>query len=138
MAVVINGRSYPSGDDPHTLTLSDDEVLILFELFERLEAQDGLRFAHPGEWLALGRFTAQLESTLWQLFSKDWDRLLAEARARRSREFEGCVPGLGYVRVEEDGRVVSVPEPPATSAARPARVGVRRLGRGTRLSGAAL
>ena len=111
MAVVIDGYSYPSGDDVHTLTLTDDEVLILFELFERLEERDQLRFDHPAEWLALGRFTGQLESTLWQLFSHDWDRLLAEARTRRSQEFEGRVSGLGYVRVEPDGRVVEVPEP---------------------------
>ncbi len=114
MAVVINGHSFPSGDDSHTLTLTDDEMLILFELFERLEERDELKFAHPAEWLALGRFTAQLESTLWQLFSHDWERLLAEARTRRSQSFEGRVTGLGYVKVEADGRVVEVPEPPTT------------------------
>ena len=110
MAVVIDGHSYPSGDDPHTLTLTDDEMLILFEFFERLEEQEALRFAHPAECLALGRFTAQLESTLWQLFSRDWEPLLAEARTRRAQEFEGRVPGLGHVRVEPDGQVVETPE----------------------------
>lgn len=110
MAVVIGGQSYPSGDDPHTLTLTDDEMLILFEFFERLEEQEALRFAHPAEWLALGRFTAQLESTLWQLFSHDWERLLAEARTRRAQGFEGRVPGLGHVRVEPDGQLVETLE----------------------------
>lgn len=114
MAVVIDGHTYPSGDDSHTLTLTDDEMLILFDMFERLEERDELRFAHPAEWLALGRFTAQLESTLWQLFSRDWERLLGEARSRRSQQFEGNVPGLGYVKVEADGQVVPMPEPPTT------------------------
>lgn len=113
MAVVIGGQSYPSGDDPHTLTLTDDEMLILFEFFERLEERDELKFAHPAEWAALGRLTAQFESTLWQLFSGDWDKLLSEARTRRAQGFEGRVPGLGHVRVEPEGQVVPTPDPDA-------------------------
>ena len=113
MAVTIGGHSYPSGDDTHTLTLTDDEVLILFEFFERLEERDALKFAHPAEWAALGRLTGEFESTLWQLFSSDWEKLLAEARTRRAAGFEGRVPGLGHVRVEPDGRVVETPDPDA-------------------------
>ena len=113
MAVTINGHSFPSGDDPHTLTLTDDEVLILFEFFERLEEQDALKFAHPAEWAALGRLTGQFESILWQPFSPDWENHLAEARTRRAEGFEGRVPGLGHVRVEADGRVVETPDPDA-------------------------
>ncbi len=113
MAVVIDGHSYPSGDDPHTLTLTDDEVLILFEFFERLEERDELKFAHPAEWIALGRLTGQLESILWQLFASDWDKLLADARARRAEGFEGRISGLGHVRVEADGQVVETPDPDA-------------------------
>lgn len=117
MAVVINGHSYPSGGDPHTLTLTDDEVLILFELFERLEERDALAFDHPAEWIALGRFTGQLESILWQLFSHDWDGLLAAARTRRAEGFEGRIPGLGHVKVEADGRVVETLDPDVGSPA---------------------
>jgi hypothetical protein len=113
VAVVIDGRSYPSGDDHHTLTLTDDEMLILFEFFERLEETNELKFAHPAEWAALGHLTAQLESTLWQVFSHDWEKLLSEARTRRGRGFEGRINGLGHVRVEDDGRVVATPDPDA-------------------------
>jgi hypothetical protein len=114
VAVVIDGRSLPSGDDPHTLTLTDDEVLVLFEMFERLEENNELKFAHPAEWAALGRLTGQFEATLWQLFGPvDWETLLFEARTRRAQGFEGRVPGLGHVRVEPDGQVVPTPDPDA-------------------------
>lgn len=113
MAVTLNGHTYPSGDDPHTLILSDDEILILFEFFERLEEREELRFAHPAEWAALGRLTGQFESTLWQVFSADWEKLLSDARTRRAAGFEGRVPGLGHVRVEADGTVVETPDPDA-------------------------
>ena len=112
MAVTINGHTYPSGDDPHTFTLTDDEVLILFEMFERLEEERGIRFAHPAEWAALGHFTAQLESTLWQVFS-DYETYLREARARRARDFEGHVDGLGYVKALDDGTFVETADPDA-------------------------
>lgn len=115
MAVEINGRLYPSGEDEHTLTLTDDEMLILFELFERLEENHAIAFAHPAEWAALGRLTGQFESKLWQLFGKDpsWEQLLFEARTRRGKGIEAHIDGLGYVRVEDDGRVVEIEDPDA-------------------------
>lgn len=113
MATLINGQSFASGDDPHSLTLTDDEILILFEFFERLEENDELKFQHPAEWAALGHLTAQFESTLWQLFASNWEQLLADARARRARGFEGSIPGLGYVRAEDDGSLTPLPDPDA-------------------------
>lgn len=116
MAVEINGRLYPSGEDEHTLTLTDDEMLILFELFERLEENHAITFAHPAEWAALGRLTGQFESKLWQLFGKDpsWEQLLFEARTRRGKGIEAHIDGLGYVRVKDDGRVVEIEDPDAS------------------------
>ena len=113
MAVEIDGHIYPSGEDEHTLTLTDDEMLILFELFERLEENRELKFAHPAEWAALGRLTGQFESTLWQLFNREpsWEQTLFEARTRRGKGIEAHIDGLGYVRVEDDGRVVEIPDP---------------------------
>ncbi len=89
----------PSGNDPETIDLTHDEVLVLFELFERLEEEDNIKFAHPAEWIALGRLTAQFVYKTWEPFGADYYKLLGEARARRSQEFEGHVTGLGYVRV---------------------------------------
>lgn len=108
-----NPYGYADGDDLHTITLTHDEVLILFEFFERLEERDELRFAHPAEWAALGRFTGQLESIPWELFDSKYEALLAAARTRRAQGFEGNVPGLGHVAVREDGSVVETPDPDA-------------------------
>ena len=49
-----NPHGYADGDDPHTITLTHDEVLILFEFFERLEERNELRFAHPQSGPRLG------------------------------------------------------------------------------------
>jgi len=106
-----NPFGYADGDDPHTITLTHDEVLVLSEFFIRLEERDELRYGHPAEWIALGHLTAQLEAIPWEPFDKDYDRLLAEARRRRALEFEGHVPGLGHVAVKEDGSVVAVEDP---------------------------
>lgn len=113
MAVEINGHIYPSGEDKHTLTLTDDEMLILFELFERLEENREVKYVHPAEWAALGSLTGQFESTLWQLFGgpASWEQMLHEARTRRGKGIEAHIDGLGYVRVEDDGRVVELPDP---------------------------
>ena len=101
----------PSGSDPETFTLTHDEVLVLFELFERLEEQDAIRFEHPAEWTALGALTAKLVHAAWEPFSPDYRRLLAEAQKRLGAGFEGHVTGLGNVRVQEDGTFTSVPKP---------------------------
>lgn len=47
MPVTIGGHNYPNGSDEHTLTLTDDAILVLFELFERLEETDAIAFHHP-------------------------------------------------------------------------------------------
>jgi len=108
-----NSNGFPDGDDAHSITLTHDEVLILFEFFERLHEKDELRFAHPAECLALGRFTGQLESIPWELFDSKYEALLAAARTRRSEGFEGHISGLGHVAVREDGSVVETPAPDA-------------------------
>lgn len=106
-----NPHGYSDGDDPHTVTLTHDEVLILFEMFQRMEENKELRFAHPAEWAALGRLTGQLEAIPRELFDENYVRLLAEARRRRAQGFEGHVPGLGHVAVKDDGVVVSISPP---------------------------
>ena len=98
----------PSGNDVHHLTLTHDEALILFDLFQRMEAEKTLRFEHPAEWIALGRLTAQLESIPWEVQSRDYDRLLQAARSRAAEGFEGYVEGLGEVKVAADGSVSPV------------------------------
>ena len=94
---------FAQGNDPHQLTLSHDAVLVLFELFERFEEENSLRFKHPGELTALGIFTSQLLPPLWEVFDAHYEELVERARARLSRGFDGYVEGLGFVKVEEDG-----------------------------------
>jgi hypothetical protein len=106
-----NSHGLDDGDDPHTITLTHDEVLILVEMFERFWEQKLLKFAHPAEQIALGSLHGQLEKIPWELFDKDYTRLLAEARHRRAVGFEGDVTGLGHVAVKEDGSVVKTQPP---------------------------
>jgi hypothetical protein len=94
---------FAQGDDPHQLTLSHDAVLVLFELFERLEEENSLRFRHPGEMSALGTLTSQLLPPLWEVFDARYGELVDQARGRLSHGFDGYVEGLGFVKVEEDG-----------------------------------
>lgn len=100
---VIDGHEYPTENDPHTLTLTHDDVLILSEFFGRLEQHGSLEFGHPAEMIALGRLTGQLEAIPWEVFNKDYQVLVNDALRRRAKGFEGDVPGLGNVRVEDDG-----------------------------------
>ena len=100
-----------AGGDPHTITLTHDQVLVLFELFERMEETDGIVFEHPAELTALGAFEAQLVPLLWEVFDRDWEGFLRAARARVGSGFEGLVNGLGHVRVEADGSLTPTPPP---------------------------
>ncbi len=104
------------GEDQHRLTLTYDEVLVLFEFFERLEETDAISFAHPAEWTALGHIMHQLTSIPWEVFDPRYRELLAGARTRLSQGFEGNVPGLGYVAVRPDGRVESIQNPDVDAA----------------------
>jgi hypothetical protein len=113
---MANERGFADRDDPHTLTLTHDEVLILQDFLEWLEETDGLKYRHPAEWTALGRIMGQLLPPLWEVFDPRYNALLAEAKSRYSQTFEGNVPGIGYVKVEEDGSVVQMDDPDAPQA----------------------
>ena len=110
-----NALGYAAGDDPHNLTLTHDQLLVLFDFFEWLEETDGLKYRHPGEWTALGALTAQLLPPLWEVFDGNYDSLLAAARARCGADFEGHVPGLGNVRLDAGGNVVPVAKDPGAA-----------------------
>lgn len=94
---------FHAGDDAHPLSVSHDQVLVLFELLERLEEERAIAFAHPAEAVALGSLHGQLLPLLWEVFDPDYQGLLREARARLGAGYEGDVEGLGPVRVEPDG-----------------------------------
>jgi hypothetical protein len=67
---------------PVTVTLSNDEALVLDALLATLENQGPLRITHPAELRALWNLHASLERVLVAPFKPDYDRLLASARER--------------------------------------------------------
>lgn len=76
-----------------TITLTEDEALVLFEFFQRFSDRDRLTIDHPAEYLALLRISRQLDETLFTRFDPDYQQLLADARQCISPGFEGKVPG---------------------------------------------
>jgi hypothetical protein len=78
----------------YTLTISEDEALVLGEYFNRFDDTGDLSFRHPAEYLALQRIAAQVDATTPAFFSPDHEELLQVARARIAAGFEGAVPWL--------------------------------------------
>jgi len=78
----------------YSLTLTEDEALVLFEYFARFADSDDLSFRHVAEYLALQRIAAQIDRTTSAMFKADYEELLKAARARIADGFEGDVPCL--------------------------------------------
>jgi hypothetical protein len=68
--------------DKMTVTLSRDEALVLFEWLARFNQTSDATFADQAEQRVLWNLEAVLEKTLAEPFAGDYDKLLAEARAR--------------------------------------------------------
>jgi hypothetical protein len=64
-----------------SISIGKPEALILFELLAAFHSQPALSFKDNAERLALVRLHGALESTLVEPFSKDYDRLISEARS---------------------------------------------------------
>ena len=75
------------------LTLTYDQAFVLFDFFARFQATDRLEFAHVAEFLALARISAQLDTSVVEMFDPNYVELLAAARARVAGEYEGEYPG---------------------------------------------
>lgn len=75
----------------YSLTISEDEALVLGEYFNRFDDTGDLSFRHPAEYLALQKIAAQVDATTAAFFSNNYDELRA-ARDRLAAGFEGVVP----------------------------------------------
>lgn len=81
------------GEHIVTLALTQDEALVLFEFFARFQDWDRLAFAHPAEYLALARISAQLDKAVVEMFDPDFRELLEGAQTRVAAGHEGEYPG---------------------------------------------
>jgi hypothetical protein len=78
----------------YSLTISEDEALVLGEYFNRFDDSGDLSFRHPAEYLAFQRIAGQVDATTPAFFSKNYNELLQAARNRLAAGFEGEVPCL--------------------------------------------
>ncbi|RFF50840.1 hypothetical protein D0A35_07810 [Xanthomonas campestris] len=78
----------------YQLTLSQDEALVLFELFSRFADTGQLALRHTAEFVALSRISGQLDKSLVQPFSADYSLLLAQAQSRVAAGYQGLAPGV--------------------------------------------
>lgn len=65
-----------------TITLSNDEALVLDALLADLDDQASIPITHPAERRALWNLSASLEKVLVEPFKPDYEKLLAAARER--------------------------------------------------------
>ncbi|MCR9244739.1 MAG: hypothetical protein NXI31_06890 [bacterium] len=66
----------------HSITVTNDEALVLFEFFARFSDSDELAIQHPAEEIALLRISAQLDKSTADMFEKDHAARLRAARER--------------------------------------------------------
>ena len=78
----------------YSLTISEDEALVLGEYFNRFDETGDMSFRHPADYLGLQRIAGQVDATSPAFFSKDYDEVLRAARIRVAAGFEGEVPCL--------------------------------------------
>jgi hypothetical protein len=65
-----------------TLSLTNDEALVLFEWLSREDGRSALPIEHPAEQKVLWRLEAQLERTLVEPFQADYSASVSAARER--------------------------------------------------------
>ena len=80
--------------DEINIKLSEDEVIVLFEFFERFGDKGRLYFVHPAEYIALMKMSAQIDKGTPAMFSKNYAELLYQARERIAEGFESDFPEL--------------------------------------------
>jgi hypothetical protein len=79
-----------------TITLSNDEALVLFEFFARFDDSDDFTLRNTAEYLAFSRLSAQLDKALVDPLHPDYSALLKAARDRLAQGYEGRAPGVVY------------------------------------------
>jgi hypothetical protein len=73
-----------------SLALTKAEALVLFDLLARIDKAATLAFGHPAEQTVLWKLEAQLEKTLVEPLSPEYDKLVAEARKQVAGEGSGA------------------------------------------------
>ena len=76
------------------LRLSQDQALVLSELFSRFEATNLLNLKSNAEFIALSEVAAQIQCAVVQPLRRDYKQLLAEATSRLAAGYEGTAPGV--------------------------------------------
>lgn len=76
------------------IRLSEDEVIVLFEFFERFDEKERLYFVHPAEYIALMKVPAQIVKGTSAMFSERYNEILNEARERIAEGFESDFPEI--------------------------------------------
>ena len=78
------------------IKLSEDQVIVLFEFFERFEEKERLYFVHPAEYLALMKLAGRLEYPTSEILTansdKSFEEIVIEARSRIAAGFESDFP----------------------------------------------
>jgi hypothetical protein len=77
-----------------TLTLSNDEALVLFEFFARFDESDEFVLRNNAEFVAFMQVAGQLEKTLVAPFQANYKEQLLAARTRVAEGFEGVASGV--------------------------------------------
>jgi len=80
--------------DEINIKLSKDEVIVLFEFFERFGDNGRLYFVHPAEYIALMKISAQIDKSTSAMFSKNFAEFLYKARERIAKDFESDFPEI--------------------------------------------
>lgn len=76
------------------LKISEDDVIVLFEFFERFGDKGRLYFVHPAEYISLMRISAQIDKSTSAMFSDDYGKMLQVARERIAEGFESDYPEI--------------------------------------------
>lgn len=78
--------------DEINIKLSKDQVIVLFEFFERFGDTGRLYFVHPAEYIALMKISGQIDKSTSTMFSRDYAEILKAARERIAEGFESDFP----------------------------------------------
>jgi hypothetical protein len=76
------------------IKLSEEQVIVLFEFFERFGDKGRLYFVHPAEYIALMKVSAQICKGTSAMFSGNYAEILSQAREKIAEGFESDFPEI--------------------------------------------
>ncbi|RVT83810.1 hypothetical protein EOD73_14695 [Inhella crocodyli] len=77
-----------------TLSLTEDEALVLSAFFARFEKDGEFSLASNAEFIAFSAVSRQIDQRLVQPFQDDYCELVSQARNRLQQGTEGLLPGV--------------------------------------------